>query len=104
MKALLIPIAFLTVPCFAETHTVTAKKFYNSFYHAHTVLQRLKPGDVVITRTIDASGRDENGKVAGEGSPIWWGSGNTTTQAWDGVAGVHGQHAQPDGPSARGLA
>ena len=45
-----------------------AKKFYNSFYHAHTVLQRLKPGDVVITRTIDASGRDENGKVVGEGS------------------------------------
>jgi amidase len=68
VKALLILIAFLAEFCFAETHTVTAKKFYNSFYHAHTVLQRLKPGDVVITRTIDASGRDENGKAVGEGS------------------------------------
>jgi acetamidase/formamidase len=49
--------------CLAETHRVIAKEFYNSFHHRHAVLQKIKPGDVVITRTIDASGRDENGKV-----------------------------------------
>ena len=49
--------------CVAETHTVTATRFYNSFHHRHTVLQRIKPGDRVATRTLDASGRDLNGKV-----------------------------------------
>jgi amidase len=52
--------------CAAETHQVAAKRFYNSFHHGHTVLQRVKPGDVVTTRTLDASGRDEEGTVAGE--------------------------------------
>jgi acetamidase/formamidase len=52
--------------CAAETHQVAAKKFYNSFHHRHAVLQKIKPGDIVITRTIDASGRDETGKVQGE--------------------------------------
>jgi acetamidase/formamidase len=47
---------------------VTATKFYNSFHHRHPVLQRVKPGDTVVTRTIDASGRDENGKVVAEPS------------------------------------
>lgn len=51
--------------CVAETHRVTATRFYNSFHHRHPVLQRIKPGDVVITRTIDASGRDESGKLIG---------------------------------------
>ena len=66
MRTRLILVAFVSWLCSAETHRVTAKKFYNSFYHGHTVLQRLKPGDMVITRTIDASGRDENGAVVAE--------------------------------------
>ena len=32
------------------------------------MLAKIAPGDIVITRTIDASGRDEAGKVAGEAS------------------------------------
>jgi amidase len=52
--------------CAAETHRVTATKFHNSFHNRHPVLQKLKPGDIVITRTIDASGRDENGKAVAE--------------------------------------
>jgi hypothetical protein len=52
----------------AETHQVYATKFYNSFHHRHTVLKRIQPGDVVTTRTIDASGRDENSKLVGEPS------------------------------------
>ena len=51
----------------AETHRVFATRFYNSFHHRHEPLLRVKSGDVVVTRTIDASGRDEAGKVAGEG-------------------------------------
>src|SRR5688572_30319346 len=57
--------------CFAETHKVSATKFHNSFHNRHAVLQKVKPGDFVITRTIDASGRDENGKaVADSPNPL----------------------------------
>ena len=52
----------------AADHQVAATKFYNSFHNRHTVLERIKPGERVITRTIDASGRDLNGKALGEGS------------------------------------
>jgi acetamidase/formamidase len=66
--ARLILLAFLASICVAETHRVTATKFFNSFHHRHPVLQRIKPGDTVITRTIDASGRDEHGKLVAEPS------------------------------------
>lgn len=52
----------------AETHTVAAKIYYNAFHHRYPVLLRVKPGDVVATRTLDASGRDENGKLVAEPS------------------------------------
>ena len=69
--ARLILLACFSCVCFAETHRVNATRFYNSFHHRHTVLQRIKPGDTVITRTIDAAGRDENGKAAAEpGNPL----------------------------------
>jgi len=51
----------------AETHRVSATRFYNSFHHRHEPLLRIKSGDLVVTRTIDASGRDETGKLVAEG-------------------------------------
>lgn len=63
-----ILVSFLSVMCVAETHRVTPTKFYNSFHHRHPVLQNIKPGDTVVTRTIDASGRDEKGELVGESS------------------------------------
>ena len=68
MNVRLIPLLLISSFGFAETHRVTATKFYNSFHNRHPVLQRIKPGDVVVTKTIDASGRDENSKVVGESS------------------------------------
>lgn len=59
-------LLFCSWLCIAETHQVTATKFYNSFHNRHPVLQRLKPGDVVVTRTLDASGRNENSKALAE--------------------------------------
>jgi len=45
--------------------------FFNSFDHRHPVLARIKPGDVVQTRTIDAGGVDEKGKPSGtRGNPL----------------------------------
>ena len=47
-----------------QTRRVLPTTYYNSFHHRHAVLARVAPGDVISTRTLDASGRDENGKLA----------------------------------------
>jgi acetamidase/formamidase len=52
----------------AEVHTVVATSYVNTFSRAHPVLKRVRPGDTVVTKTLDASGRDENGAVRGEPS------------------------------------
>jgi len=50
---------------------VNPATFYNSFDHRHPVLARIKPGETVRTRTIDAGGVDEKGKPTGtRGNPL----------------------------------
>src|SRR5947207_5202351 len=51
----------------AETHRFMPAKFYNTYSFAHPPALRIKPGDRVVTKTIDASGVDWNGKQAGAG-------------------------------------
>jgi acetamidase/formamidase len=46
----------------AETHTFAPKTYYNTYSHAHPPALRIKSGDRVITKTIDARGFDEHGK------------------------------------------
>lgn len=54
----------------AETHTFTPKTYYTTYSHAHPPALRIKSGDRVITKTIDARGFDENGKqVSTTGNP-----------------------------------
>jgi amidase len=60
-------ILLLLIPlmCAAETHTVVAEHFYNSFHHRHPVLLKIRSGDTVVTKTIDAWGHDHNGRRVG---------------------------------------
>ena len=51
----------------ADTHRFVPDKFYNTYSFAHPPALRIKPGDRVITRTIDAAGTDWNGKPVGSG-------------------------------------
>lgn len=44
-----------------EVHRVEAKVYYRTFSRAHPVLARVKPGDTVITQTLDAFGQDRQG-------------------------------------------
>ena len=54
----------------AATHTFIPKQFYTTFSGTHPVALRIKPGDRVITKTIDAGGKDWNGKsLAERGNP-----------------------------------
>src|SRR5829696_5157770 len=51
----------------AETHRFVPSAFYNTFPFAHTPALRIKPGDRVVTKTIDAAGVEWNGKTVGIG-------------------------------------
>ena len=47
----------------AQSKPIVAETYYNTFSRAHAPLARIKPGETVATKTIDASGRDETGTV-----------------------------------------
>ena len=51
----------------AETHRFVPSQFYNTFSAAHPPALRIKPGDRVVTKTIDAAGVDTDGKTVGSG-------------------------------------
>jgi amidase len=51
----------------AETHRFVPEQFYNTFSFAHPPALRIKPGDRVITRTIDAAGVDWEGRTRAPG-------------------------------------
>ncbi len=53
-----------------ETHRFTPTRFHNTFSSSHPPVLRIRPGDRVITRTIDARGFDwQNRKVAEPPNP-----------------------------------
>jgi amidase len=47
----------------AQSKPIVAETYYNTFSRAHAPLARIRPGETVATKTIDASGRDETGMV-----------------------------------------
>jgi amidase len=51
----------------AETHRFEPTEFYNTFSGAHKPVLRIKPGDHVVTSTIDARGVDSAGVQRGKG-------------------------------------
>jgi acetamidase/formamidase len=66
--------ATLSLPTTAAaqtTHRVVPDTFWNTLDHRHPVVRRIKPGDIVITKTLDASGYDDHEKVrAASGNPM----------------------------------
>jgi acetamidase/formamidase len=60
-RLMLLIAFFAPSPVLGEVHKVEAKVYYRTFFRGHPVLQRIKPGDRVITKTIDAAGQDEKG-------------------------------------------
>src|SRR3989441_9307522 len=60
-------IAAGSAPLRAETHRFTPTQFYNTWSAAHPPALRVKPGDRVITKTVDAGGVDWNGKTVATG-------------------------------------
>jgi acetamidase/formamidase len=58
-------------PSTTEATPVVAMTYYRTFSHAHPVLKRIKPGETVATRTVDAGGQDERDVKRSEpGNPL----------------------------------
>jgi acetamidase/formamidase len=54
-----------------EPTTVLAEKYHRTFSAAHPVLKRIKPGELIATKTVDSGGRDEHGAQRAErGNPL----------------------------------
>jgi amidase len=51
----------------ADTHRFAPERFYNTFSFAHPPALRIKPGDRVVTSTLDASGVDAAGQQRAQG-------------------------------------
>ena len=49
----------------AQSKPIVADKYYNTFSRAYAPLARIRPGETVVTKTIDASGYDETGTARG---------------------------------------
>ena len=58
-NALRLAALYLAASAFAETHTIVADRYYRTFSHQNAVLKRIKPGDVVVTKTLDSGGQDD---------------------------------------------
>jgi acetamidase/formamidase len=57
----------LAQPARAETHRFVPEHFYNTYSAAHPAALHVKPGDRVVTKTIDAAGVDWNSKSVASG-------------------------------------
>ena len=50
-----------------QTHRFTPTAFYTTYSFAHPPALRIRPGDRVVTKTIDAAGTDWNNKPVSPG-------------------------------------
>ncbi len=68
-SALLVALALATSAAVvdADTHRFVPERFFNTFSFAHPPVLRIKPGDRVVTKTIDAGGVDWDGKTRAPG-------------------------------------
>lgn len=58
MRLLHLPSLLLAAPMLAEVHHWIPDQYYKTFSHTHAVGTRIKPGDTVVTKTIDSGGLD----------------------------------------------
>jgi acetamidase/formamidase len=64
---LLVPSLSFATAARAETHRFVPERFYNTYSALHPVALHVKPGDRIVTKTVDAGGVDWNGKSVASG-------------------------------------
>src|SRR5437764_12054009 len=64
----IVVVALTAVSAAAQqTHQFTPTQFFNTYSGAHPAVLHIKPGDRVVTKTVDAAGVDWNGKTVAQG-------------------------------------
>ena len=53
----------LLLPALLSAQQAAPRTYYRTFSHTNPVFRRIKPGEVVMTQTLDSSGRDLHGDV-----------------------------------------
>jgi acetamidase/formamidase len=62
----LIPL-FLSAGLFAQTRQADPEHFYRTFGHDNPVFQKIKPGEVISTKTLDSGGKNFRGEQSSPG-------------------------------------
>lgn len=64
-------LCFLLGLASAEVYQVAPTVYYRTFSHSNPVLKRIRPGDIVVTKTLDSGGQNEKDVHAGPtGNPL----------------------------------
>jgi amidase len=65
-------VFLLLAPVWATDHRVIAERYWHTFSAAHPVLATVKPGDRIITKTVDSAGFDFSGirRTQTHGNPL----------------------------------
>jgi acetamidase/formamidase len=58
---LIVSCSLAAAISFAATHTVVNEVNYHTFSREHPIVARIRPGDLVITKTVDSAGFDYQG-------------------------------------------
>jgi len=61
-------LLLLAASAAAETHHIVPGQYYRTFSHTNPVLARIKPGDLVVTKTVDSGGQNERSEQVTPGS------------------------------------
>ena len=72
MKTVFLFVVFAAWPTPAAEHRVVAERYWHTFSAAHPVLLTVKPGDRIVTKTVDSAGFDLTGvrRTATHGNPL----------------------------------
>ena len=72
MRRVLLGLAVLAWPAAAAEHRIVAERYWHTFSAVHPVLLRVRPGDRIVTKTVDSAGFDLNGvrRTATHGNPL----------------------------------
>jgi acetamidase/formamidase len=70
-RALASFVLLLAPSAQGEVHRIVPETWYRTFSRAHPPIARVKPGDTIVTKTLDAAGLDEKGISRHErGNPL----------------------------------
>src|SRR5437867_2883006 len=59
------------VSAIAQTRTAIPDRYYHTFSHTNPVFVRIKPGEVIVTKTLDSGGQNQrNEQLSSPSNPL----------------------------------